>query len=72
MLVSVNGRPVEGLRNLHARLEAANRAGEAVSFVFKRWSGDRDRGYDYMERSMEIDEFEFVGPSPLRQIASRD
>jgi C-terminal processing protease CtpA/Prc len=72
MLVSVNGRPVEGLSNLYARLEAADRGGKAVTFVFKRWSGDRDRVYDYLERSMDIDDLEFVGPSPLGQIASRD
>jgi len=72
MLVSVNGRRVEGVSNLYARLEAADRDGKAVSFVFKRWSGERDRIYDYVERSMEIDDLQFVGPSPLGQIASRD
>jgi hypothetical protein len=58
--------------NLYARLEAADRGGKAVTFVFKRWSGDRDRVYDYLERSMDIDDLQFVGPSPLGQIASRD
>ncbi len=72
MLVSVNGRRVEGVSNLYGRLEAADRDGKAVSLVFKRWSGDRDRVYDYVERSMEIDDLQFVGPSPLGQIASRD
>ncbi len=72
MLVSVNGRPVEGVSDLYARLEAADRSGKAVSFVFKRWSGDLDRVYDYLERSMDIDDLQFVGPSPLGQIASRD
>jgi serine protease Do len=72
MLVSVNGRRVEGVRNLYARLEAADRNGKAVSLVFKRWSGERDRIYDYVERSMEIDDLQFVGPSPLGKIASRD
>ena len=65
-------RPVEGVSNLYARLEAADRDGKSVSFVFKRWSGDRDRVYDYVERSMEIDDLQFVGPSQLGQIASRD
>ena len=72
MLVSVNGYPVEDLSNLYERLGAADRNGEAVSFVFKRWSNDRNRIYDYLERSMEIDNLQFVGPPPLGHVASRN
>jgi len=72
MLVSVNGRPVKSLNDLYVRLGAAERDEKPVVFVFKRWSSERDRVYDYMERSMEIQDLEFVGPSPLAHIASRD
>lgn len=72
MLVSVNGSPVDGLESLYERLEAAGRDLEAVSFVFKRWSGERDRIYDYVERSMEIEDLQLIGPSPLNRLASRN
>jgi len=72
MLVSVNGSPVENLNALYARLDAADGAEEPVVFVFKRWSGERDRIYSYLERSMEIQDLEFVGPRPLGRIASRN
>jgi S1-C subfamily serine protease len=72
MLVSVNGRPVKSLKDLYVRLDVAERDDKPVVFVFKRWSSERDRVYDYMEQSMEIHDLEFVGPSPLAHIASRD
>jgi hypothetical protein len=72
MLVSVDGRPVEDLNNLYDRLDAADRARESVHFVFKRWSNERDRVYDYIERTMAIEDLEFVGPSPLGHLASRN
>jgi hypothetical protein len=40
--------------------------------VFKRWSNERDRVYDYIERTMAIEDLEFVGPSPLGHLASRN
>jgi S1-C subfamily serine protease len=72
MLVSVDGKPVEDLNNLYDRLEAADRARESVHFVFKRWSNERDRVYDYIERTMAIEDLEFVGPPPLGHLASRN
>jgi len=72
MLVSVDGRPVEDLSNLYDRLEAANKSGESVHFVFKRWSSERDRVYDYIARTMAIEDLEFVGPPPLGHLASRN
>jgi S1-C subfamily serine protease len=72
MLVSVNGQPVEDLNNLYAQLEAADRDGESVHFVFKRWSGERDRVYDYLERSMAVEGLEFIGPAPLKHVAATD
>jgi S1-C subfamily serine protease len=72
MLVSLDGRPVGSLSDLYAHLEAAGSEGKAVRFVFKRWSRERDRVYDYVERSMEIEDLESVGPTPLGHLASRD
>jgi len=72
MLVSVDGYPVKSLNGLYARLDAAGKADEPVVFVFKRWSGGRDRIYDYVERSMEIQDLEFVGSAPPGRIAARD
>ena len=72
MLVSVNGQPIEDLNNLYDRLEAAGNDGKTVHFVFKRWSGERDRVYDYVERSMAVEDLEFVGPAPLGHLASKD
>ena len=69
MLVSVDGHQVEDLSNLYARLEAAGKDGKDVHLVFKRWSSERDRVYDYMERSMAIEDLEFIGPSPLKHVA---
>jgi serine protease Do len=70
MLVSVDGQQVEDLSNLYARLEAAEKDGKEVHLVFKRWSSERDRVYDYLERSMAIEDLEFVGPSPLKHVAT--
>jgi C-terminal processing protease CtpA/Prc len=72
MLVSVDGQPVEDLSDLYARLEAADRAGKPVHFVFKRWSGERDRVYDYVERSMAVEDLELIGPAPLKHVAAKD
>ncbi|MFV1980275.1 MAG: trypsin-like peptidase domain-containing protein, partial [Rhodothermia bacterium] len=72
MLVSVDGYAVESLNDLYVRLDAAGGADEPAVFVFKRWSGERDRIYDYVERSMEIQDLEFVGSAPPGRIAARD
>ena len=72
MLVSVDGYAVESLNDLYVRLDAAGGAEEPAVLVFKRWSGERDRIYDYVERSMEIQDLEFVGSAPPGRIAARD
>ena len=70
MLVSVDGQPVEDLNTLYARLETAGKAGKPVHLVMKRWSVERDRVYDYVERTMAVQDLEFVGPSPLNHVAT--
>ena len=69
MLVTVDGQPVEDLNTLYTRLETAARAGRSVHLVMKRWSAERDRVYDYLERTMAVQDLEFVGPSPLKHVA---
>ena len=72
MLVSVNGHPIETLDSLYARLGAAQDSESSVMIVFKRWSDELDRVYDYVARSIPIEYLEFVGPSRLDHVATRN
>jgi len=72
MLVSIDGHPADTLEALYERLAAAEQDGNSVKLVFKRWSSSRDRLYDYVERSVTVEDLEFVGPPPLKHVANED
>jgi hypothetical protein len=61
---------VADLNDLYARLEAAREDRTSVHFVIKRWSSERDRVYDYLERGMAVEDLEFVGPTALKHVAA--
>ena len=69
---AINGHPIETLDSLYTRLDAVQNSGSSVIIVFKRWSAERDRVYDYVERSIAIEDLQFVGPSSLKHVASRN
>ncbi len=69
LLLKVDGQPIRGLTDLHERVSAARKDERPVTLVFKRWSRKRNRVYDYIERTMVIEEFEFVGPAPNKRVA---
>jgi serine protease DegQ len=71
LLVRVNGQPVQGLADLYQRLDEAGAAGKPVSLVFKRWSGKRDHVYDYVERTVAIEELEFVNGGEGERLARK-
>ena len=72
ILVSIDGHPADTLDALYERLAAAERDGNSVVLVFKRWSSGRDRLYDYVERALTVEDLEFVGPRPLKHVAAKD
>jgi hypothetical protein len=37
--------------------------------VLKRWSSEYDQLYDYVERTVAIEDLEFVGPVPNENVA---
>ncbi|MHC4070921.1 MAG: trypsin-like peptidase domain-containing protein [Planctomycetota bacterium] len=69
ILVSIDGQPVGGLTNLHERISAARQDERPVTLVLKRWSKKNDQVYDYIERTMVIEELEFVGSAPNKSVA---
>ena len=69
MLVSIDGQPVGGLTDLHKRIAAARQDDRPVTFVLRRWSHKRDQFYDYIERSVAIEDLGFVGPAPNKSVA---
>jgi hypothetical protein len=71
VLVKLDGRPVQGLEDLHERVHAAQQADRPVTLVFKRWSGQRDQVYDYVERTLAIEEFQLVGGSQTERLARK-
>jgi S1-C subfamily serine protease len=72
LLVSVDGESVTGLEELFSRFDAARTREQSVVLAFKRWSNGSDRVYDHVERTILVDELEFVGPAPKEFVATRD
>ena len=71
VLVKLDGQPVRGLGDLYARVQAAREADKPVTLVLKRWSSEYDQLYDYVERTVAIEDLEFVGPVPNENVARR-
>ena len=69
MLVSIDGQPIGSLTDLHERIAAARQDDRPVTLVLKRWSNEHDQVYDYVERSVAIEDLEFVGPAPNKSVA---
>lgn len=71
VLVKLDGQPVRGLDDLHARLDAAKAQDEPVTLVLKRWSTKPDRVWDYIERTLAVEDLELVG-EPDERAAKRN
>jgi S1-C subfamily serine protease len=71
VLVKVDGKPVQGLEDLHERVRAAKQADRSVTLVLRRWSGARDQVYDYVERTLAIEEFQLVGGNQAERLARK-
>jgi S1-C subfamily serine protease len=71
VLVKLDGKPVRGLEDLHERVRAAQQADRPVTLVFKRWSGQRDQVYDYVERTLVVEEFVLVGGREGHRLARK-
>jgi S1-C subfamily serine protease len=63
----IDGVEISALEDLHQHLLAAQSESRSVTLVLKRWSTTRDRIYDYIERSLSINDLKAIGwPSPER------
>ncbi len=71
VLVKVNGQAVRGLDDLYDRVQAAQEADKPVTLVLKRWSSEYDQLYDYVERTVVIEDLEFVGSAPTERVAQK-
>ena len=69
VLVKLDGQPVRGLGDLYDRVQAAQEADKPITLVLKRWSSEYDQLYDYVERTVVIEDLEFVGPVPNENVA---
>ncbi len=70
MVVSVDGQAVDGLTDLRDRLSDARKNGTSVKVVFKRWTSGRDRIYEYIERTIPVEEFALIGSARNERVAS--
>ncbi len=70
MVVSVDGYAVDGLTDLRHRLTDARKNKASVKVVFKRWTSGRDRIYEYIERTIPVEEFVLIGSALNERVAS--
>ncbi len=70
MVVSVDGQAVYGLTDLRGRLADARKNKASVKVVFKRWTSGRDRIYEYIERTIPVEEFALIGSALNERVAS--
>ncbi len=68
-LVSVDGEKVSSLEAIYKRLMAAQLEDKSIVLMLKRWSNTQDRIYDYIERSVSVDELKSIGSLATEQIA---
>jgi S1-C subfamily serine protease len=66
ILISIDGQPITHLKALFSVLQTAKEKKQAVKIKLKRFSETdnfSDRYYDYLERSLTIEELKYIGPS---------
>jgi len=68
-LVTVNGENVNSLETVYQRLEAAQLEEKSVTLMLKRWSNKQDRIYDYIERSVSVNELKSIGALATEHLA---
>ncbi len=69
LLVTVNGENMNSLETVYERLEAAQMEAKSVKLMLKRWSNKQDRIYDYIERSVSVNELKSIGTLTTEQLA---
>jgi S1-C subfamily serine protease len=68
-LVSVDGKEVTRLEDLYRHLQTARLEDRRVTLILKRWSSTKDRIYDYVERTLSVNDMKPIGPLPVEQVA---
>ncbi len=68
-LVTVNGEKVSSLEAIYKRLLAAQLEEKPVKLMLKRWSNKQDRIYDYIERSVSVNELKSIGSLATEHVA---
>jgi S1-C subfamily serine protease len=66
ILIGIDGQPINNLKELFSALQTANEKKQAVKIKLKRSSESdsySDRYYDYLERSLTIEDLKYIGPS---------
>ena len=66
ILMGIDGQPITNLQELFSTLQTAKEKKPAVKINLKRFSESdsySDRVYDYLERSLTIEDLKYIGPS---------
>lgn len=66
ILISIDGQTITNLKELFSALQTAKEKKQAVKIKLKRFSQSdnfSDRFYDYLERSMTVEDLKYIGPS---------
>ncbi len=63
-LVALDGKEINDLKELFAHLQAAQTKASGVRMKLKRFSSLDDRLYDYLERTLTVEELKYIGASP--------
>lgn len=71
ILVKIEGQAVLGLTDLYQKLDAAQRADRPVVIVLKRWSSSSTRLYDFVERTVWLEELEYIATPTTDRLVSR-
>ncbi len=69
VVVRMNGQAVNGLADLYQQFETARKDDRPVVLVLKRWSTKQDHVYDYVERTVAIEDLEFIGARSEERVA---
>ena len=69
VVVRMNGQAVNGLADLYRQFETARKDDTPVVLVLKRWSTKQDHVYDYVERTVAIEDLEFIGARSEERVA---
>jgi S1-C subfamily serine protease len=68
-LVSVDGKEITRLEDLYQHLQATRLDDRRVTLILKRWSSTKDRIYDYIERTISVNDLKPIGPMSTEQLA---